>query len=166
MTSPWSCELHENPGACDEECLHIAWSMRGPGPYWDLPYDPTGCNRPRPMPEYQPVLDTINHGVMWIDVHPADCDCGDEEGCPRAVDERSYWVGEEGTAQMWEVVRPDGKTVTVKRYYDGSVVEADRPDQTGGLLLVHSGGGLIYGWPWWDDVIKNTPHPSLIGENA
>lgn len=157
MTSPWSCELHDQPGACGPECLQAAHSMAGPGPYWDLPYDPTGCNYPMPMPEYEPVLDTINHGVMWVNVHPEDCQC-DDPYCPPRVAELAFHIEREFRAQSWQVVRPDGQAVTVKRYADGAVVEQEDPDRDGGLILVMSGGGRLLGWSAWNDVIPNRPY--------
>jgi hypothetical protein len=74
-----TCEEHDGPGSCTDECVHTLYAMDGgPGP--GLPYDPTGCRVPPPMPELSYVLDHERRQVVAVWEHPMDCECGE---CPR-----------------------------------------------------------------------------------
>jgi hypothetical protein len=116
----FGCEAHEAPGACTEECLTIAYATMGYSE--SVPFDPTGCSYPPPMPEYGPVLDPESRGIMWAYTHPEDCQCGTDE-CPVMIEEREYIA----TANYWPTTRRDGTSVTVYAYPDGNVVESTRP---------------------------------------
>lgn len=82
-----SCEDHDVAGHCTQACVDLQNALN---PYIpdDFPYDPTGCHRPKPMPEYEPRLDTERWAVVWVAVHPEDCECWATD-CPRRVAEES-----------------------------------------------------------------------------
>jgi hypothetical protein len=66
------------PGCCDEECLWLAIAMDGDDGY-GVPFDPTGCSYPPPMPYDEFVLE--NDTVICRTIHPDGCMC-DRAECP------------------------------------------------------------------------------------
>lgn len=83
MTYLNACETHDEPGVCDLECLDlICLMMQGDGGGDYVPYDPTGCSYPKPMPTERPVL--VEGTIRFVLDHPTDCQCTDED-CPEML---------------------------------------------------------------------------------
>jgi hypothetical protein len=73
-----ACENHRTPGQCDDECLWLAIAMEGDDGY-GVPFDPTGCSYPPPMPYDVYALEDST--VVRHSIHPDGCMCSDEI-CP------------------------------------------------------------------------------------
>jgi len=91
-----SCENHDEPGACTDECVALV-QMMSSGYSEGVDYDPTGCSYPPPMPELVFGLDTHRRMVVAHYEHPVGCQCGLDD-CPAylAEDEAQVWCSEHG----------------------------------------------------------------------
>lgn len=74
--SPNSCEWHDRPGECTQECARIAREMCGDAnfdPYYV--YDPTRCREPAPTPTYDVEYNEEERRVVSKTIHPYMCHC-------------------------------------------------------------------------------------------
>ena len=84
-----TCEAHDEPGECDEECYHLQCLMTESCAYDEMPYDPTGCRTPRPTSYPEVTFDPEIKAVITVYTHPEDCQCSDPD-CPTFALEALY----------------------------------------------------------------------------